>query len=274
MLKFFASLEGLFRSLSQLAFVALVGCGVWVGYTKFYPMLALEHELEEQKVQLAQYELMLQEKSKEIQRLDTALRLMKVDQRVAQMVVLDQWHRAKDNELMTKLAFAEVDEKGNMLDGYDSLTIEGNIVYIDSWVAKFLDEHVESGIPLRSTSICLFRRLFGENQRPREGFALDAVGSRPAAYSRGAEMSDLEKDIWSNFWQFANDPAKAQEVGLRALQGEAPSIRLMKGKIYWVFLRASDGLTIKVADQPAPAVAEQSQPNAVQSTSYEQVQTR
>ena len=101
---------------------------------------------------------------------------------------------------------------------------------------------------MRSTSVCLFRRIFGEHQQPSEGFALDAKGSRPAAYSQGNEMSALERDIWANFWQYANDPARAQKTGIRAAHGEAPSVRLQMGKRYRVELRASGGLTIVAED--------------------------
>jgi len=156
--------------------------------------LSLRHELRDKNQQIEQMSTELEAKSREIQRMDTAMRLLKVDHRVARIAVADQWTRP-DNVVMTKLAFAEVNDGGALLEGFKTFTIEGDVVYIDSWVAKFADEHVENGVPLRSTSICLFRRLFGENQTPNEGFALDTVGSRPAAYSPGTELSPLEKEI-------------------------------------------------------------------------------
>jgi hypothetical protein len=57
-------------------------------------------------------------------------------------------------------------------------------------------------------------------------------------------MSDFEKKIWDEFWTIANDEAKANEMGIRAAHGEAPSMKLQKGKSYKVLLRASDGLSI------------------------------
>jgi hypothetical protein len=64
-------------------------------------------------------------------------------------------------------------------------------------------------------------------------------------------MSPIEHDIWSNFWQYANNPAKSKQAGLRAAHGEAPSIRLEMGKRYRVELRASAGLSIVAEDVPA-----------------------
>jgi hypothetical protein len=133
------------------------------------------------------------------------------------------------------------------------------VVYVDSWVAKFADDYVEMGDPLRSTSICLFRRLFGEAQNPSDGFVLDPVGSRPTAYRNGGKMSDLEREIWSKFWEYANDPALAEEVGIRAIHGEAPYTKLVPGKRYKVNLRSSDGLSFDLPvdlppdAKPAPA---------------------
>ncbi len=48
---------------------------------------------------------------------------------------------------------------------------------------------------MRSTSICLFRRLFGENQHPSEGFSLDPVGSQPVAYRSGGQPSEFEQRL-------------------------------------------------------------------------------
>ena len=94
------------------------------------------------------------------------------------------------------------------------------------------------------------RPVFGEYQEPSEGFAIDPSGSRPAVYSQGGEMSAVERDIWANFWQYANDPAKAREAGIRAAHGEAPSIRLQPDKRYKIELRASGGLSIVPEDMP------------------------
>jgi hypothetical protein len=99
-------------------------------------------------------------------------------------------------------------------------------------------------------SICLFRRIFGEAQEPRNGFVLDAVGSTPAPYRAGGTMTDLERDLWSKFWDYANNPALAGKAGIRAAHGEAPSIKLMPGKRYRISLRASAGLEIVTEEAP------------------------
>ena len=104
----------------------------------------------------------------------------------------------------------------------------------------------------RGTSLVLFRRIFGEMQQPIDGFPLDEIGSAPRAYLRGGKMSDFEKKIWDDFWAIANDPARAERLGIRAAHGQAVSMKIQKGKSYRVQLRASDGLSI-VPEETPPA---------------------
>jgi hypothetical protein len=124
----------------------------------------------------------------------------------------------------------------------------GDKIYVDYWVVKFEDQYVEQADLDRSTSICLFRKIYGEFQNPADGYVLDAVGSRPTAYARGGRMSDFEEQIWSDFWDIAHDPARAKQNGIRAAHGEAVYTELRPGKTYRLELRASGGLSIAPAD--------------------------
>jgi len=213
----------------------------------------LDAELVESHEQIDRLELDIEAKKRQIERLETAVRLLKVDHRVAQIDVLSQEGSAAGGDLVTQFSFVEVDDHGKPLEEPRLFSVKGDLVYVDSWVVKFTDEYVEMGDPLRSTSICLFRRLFGESQQPADGFVLDAVGSQPAAYRNGGKMSEWEQEIWAQFWEYANDPAKAQKVGVRAAHGEAPFQKLMPGKRYKVLLRASGGLTFVPEDLPPSA---------------------
>ena len=272
MLKTLNALNNLTRTILALAILAVLLAGGWFAYQTYFAdkLLAaraleereaeiagltqdleardqqihrLGEELTESHEQIDRLELDVEAKRREIERLDTALRLMKVDQRVAQIDVLSQQGSAENGDLVTVVTFCEVDDQGGPLDKPRVFSIKGDVVYVDSWVAKFTDDYVEMGDPLRATSICLFRRLFGEAQTPSDGFVLDPVGSQPAAYRNGGKMSDLEQEIWSKFWEYANDPAQAEKVGVRAAHGEAPYIKLMPGKRYKVLLRSSGGLS-------------------------------
>ena len=176
--------------------------------------------------------------NKEVEKLETSLTLLKVDHRVARLTVVDQ-----DDEA-TKVQFVELNEEGQPIDTPREFRIPGDTVYIDAWVVKFDDKYVQEADLERGTSLILFKRLFGNDQKPDEGFPLDAQGAAPKAYARGGKMSDFEKQIFSDFWSIANDKTKAEEKGIRAAHGDAVSMKVEKGKSYKVQLRASDGPSI------------------------------
>ena len=66
----------------------------------------------------------------------------------------------------------------------------------------------------------------------------------PAPYASD-DVPELYAELWSRFWDYANDPEAAAAKGVRAIHGEAPFIELRPGQTYRVELLASGGLTIK-----------------------------
>jgi hypothetical protein len=199
----------------------------------------LHRELDASKEEISGLNKDLEAKRREIQRLETALRLLKVDHRVAQIDVLSQQGSEKTKDLVTTFSFVELDSSGNPLEKARIFRVQGDMAYIDA-----LD-------PLRSTSFCLFRRVFGESQQPKDGFVLDRVGTQPAVYRTGREPSEFEREIWSRFWDYANNPEEAQKKGIRAAHGEAPFQKLVPGKRYKVLLRSSGGLSFAPEEIPA-----------------------
>lgn len=282
MLKTLHALNSLLGTVLALVIVGLICFGGWFGFKTYFAdrfaleatedkLAAREAEIEglseDLQTRIAQIRQLdsklgasqqenrrlardLEEKIKELQRAEAAMKLLKVDHRLARIEVLSQQGAAATNDLATQFSFAEVDPEGNPMEEARVFSIRGDVVYVDAWVVKFSDQYIEEGDPLRSTSVCLFRRLFGETQQPAEGFSLDPVGAQPTAYRNGGKPSELEEKLWSRFWHYANNPEEAKAVGVRALHGEAPSIKLMPGKSYRVQLRASDGLSI-VAEEKA-----------------------
>lgn len=185
----------------------------------------------------------------EIERLDTALNLLKVDHRLAEVTVLEQGTDEATDRPYSVIEFVEVNDEGAPIEKPKQFRIIGKEIFIYGWVVKFEDKYVENSDLDRSTSIFLFRSIFGELPQESEGFPLDKSGARPTAYVRGQE-SEFEKNIWDDFWSISNNPAKAKELGIRAAHGNAVSFEPVKGKKYKVELRASDGVTIKPVDVP------------------------
>ena len=121
----------------------------------------------------------IKEQDEKIERLDTSLRLLKVRRRVAQLRVIDQYVSEQTGNLKSIIEFAELDEQGMPIEKPKKTTVEGDVIYVDSWVVKFDDKYVEQADLDRSTSLVLFRRIFSNLQKPEDGFALDTVGARP-----------------------------------------------------------------------------------------------
>jgi len=257
MSSFLSALANLIRSLVWLGVLALLAFGGWVGYETYFSRAHLYQQLREKDDELAESAAKIERLNKEIaakqrqlEKLDLALRLGKIDRRVAEMFVIEKWDSPPRKKQMTKFQFTEVDAEGRPLAAPKVYTVEGDTVYIDAWVVKYADELVEAGDPLRGASICLFRRVFGEQQEPINGFPLDEAGKRPIAYGQSLEHSAFEKEIWARFWELANNPEQAKKAGIRAAHGEAPYVRVVEGKLYRVVLRSSGGLTIETSDLP------------------------
>lgn len=256
------ALNRLLSTLIGLVVLALLGAGTFLLYRGFLvdrwalgqaheQLAARESQIKQQAAEIVRKEAKILELRDDLERAQTALRLMKVDHRVARIDVLGQTGSAKAGDLVTRFSFAELDAQDQPIEKPRVFSVKGDVVYIDAQIIKYEDRLVENADPLRSTSVYVFRRLFGEAQAPKDGFPLDPVGSAPARYRLSAKPSAAEQQIWTRFWEYANDPSLASKAGVRAAHGEAPSIKLMPGKSYRVMLRSSAGLWIAPDGKPA-----------------------
>lgn len=212
-----------------------------------------EAKIGEQRTEIANLNAEVARQEAEIQRLQTALRLHKMERRLARIRVRDTGVDPASGKKFSKIEFVELNELGDPVGEPKQFQLEGEMVYVDYWVVKFEDKYVEQADLERGTSICMFSRVFGDLQKPKEGYTLDEPGQRPGAYARGSVLSDFEKKIWDDFWKIANDPQQAAQLGIRALHGDAVSIKVDKGKTYRITIRASGGPEIVVEPDPAPS---------------------
>jgi uncharacterized coiled-coil protein SlyX len=271
-----STVNSFLRTILSFVVVGALGVGSWFGYNVYNEneitqatllkkdtelaeatadLKSKEEELVTKRQMIADQDVAIsdlnddvRQKQQQIERLNTAIALLKVDHRLAMITVLDQITDPETGVARTSIAFTEVNEQGEQIDSQRQFEIDGDVVYVDYWVVKFEDRYIEQSDLLRATSLCLFRRIFGERQEPRSGFILDEVGSRPNAYACGSEISDFEQQIWEDFWNIAHDPEQARQLGIRAAHGEAVSTQLRKGKQYRLVLRASGGLSITPAE--------------------------
>jgi hypothetical protein len=120
---------------------------------------------------------------------------------------------------------------------------------LDAFIVKFDDQLIERADALRSTSLYMFRRIFGEADGLEGGFPLDVDEQgvvQAAAYIRGSRLSDFEQQIWRDFWAISNDPHRQRELGVRNNHGQINYINPQPGQTYEFTLRGSDGLSFNV----------------------------
>ena len=262
------------RTFLALVVVGGFGAGGWYAYNLFQRQrsrgathgratAAARGDLERVLVRTATQEQLLQvkeeeitslnqhvkEQKQEIDRLDTAIRLLKVNHRVARISVLDQTTEPQTSHVAhpvsgtggpgqtDRRAAAVSDQRRPGLPGQLGGEIRGQI----------RGEGGHRSLDIAGAVPADFWRVPGATGR----FRLDQAGARPEVYGRGGKMSDLEKQIWDDFWTVANDEAQSQ-LGIRAAHGDAPSIRVRKGSVYRIELRASDGLSIRPEGQVEP----------------------
>ena len=228
--------------------VAVAATSVYLSYELVVkPRQALQDQIRAQKETILKLE---QEK----QRLETYLKILKHIDRRARVEVLRQ---AKDPQgnLQTTIRFTEVDDDGKPISASREMTLPGQEVYFDTLVIKFDDHFIEQADPVKGGALMVFRRVFSSTMRAEDGFVLDKEGQVPEVYAERQATSAFEKDIWKRFWDLANDQKLAKELGVRAIHGDAPYMRLEPDRVYEICLRSTGEVIITPGTRIAPPQA-------------------
>jgi hypothetical protein len=219
--------------LSLALLVALVGVG-FLGWQWYRKEGEKDRTIEEQKRIIAALE----------QKLDRAW----AEELVADMRV-NSLSKSAAGEPQMNLTFAQYAPGTEKPVLTKTMTIPGQEFYVDAFVAKFERKLVEEGDGLRGKSLLVFRRVFGDRQKPIDGVPLYRQSNEvdlvvPEQLQVDTKPSPFELQLWSKFWTYANDPKAAAEAGVRVAQGEAPHVKAVSGQVYKIVLRASGGLEI------------------------------
>jgi hypothetical protein len=137
-----------------------------------------------------------------------------------------------DGSLLTTIRFVETardDKTRKVLER--EYTIEGDIVHFDALIVKFGDKMVMDG---KERALYLWRRVYGENTPPADGFDIEEPGVEPTRYEDLlARLPIQQRELfWSNIWDLANNPNKLKEHDIQAVYGNAVYSRLQQGLIY------------------------------------------
>jgi hypothetical protein len=218
----------MYRAIAKIIGLAILVIGGAAGIYVYQARFSQEHRISE---------LLVQKKE-----LEGVIRRLNTEQRRAQMLVTDQ--RQVDGKLRTTLLFVEYARDGSSLPPR-SFTLEGKWVHIDALVIKFEPEYVGRADELRGHSLCLFTRIYGDNQAPASGFPIDEPGSIPAIY-RGTQprVSAFEKGLWKDFWKLADDAAYRKEQHVRVANGQGVWGPFEPGNIYTITLAPNGDMSL------------------------------
>ena len=148
----------------------------------------------------------------------------------------------KDGVLYTKLLFVETapgDPSKQILR--KEFEIEGDVVHFDAIIVKFNNDLVSDG---KERAMYMWRRVYGENTPPQQGFDIEEQGKPSPRYAQLCEKLSLEDSqlFWNEIWQLSNDPAKLEKSGIKAIFGNVVYKQLKPELIYVFKVNSTGGL--------------------------------
>lgn len=234
------------RTALMMGVAGIVGFGGWIGYDQYIvpgiegkqakkDLVALQAKFEKQ-------ELDLRETTIENEKLKVSMDLLKVDRRVAQLTV-NKKAIDENGQKFLEVTFSEVDKDGKIIGSSREFTLLGHTFFVDCWVAKFEDEYVEQADPLRSASVFTFKRIYGDEMKPAEGFPLDDFSKPDGVYASNS-ASEFAQQIWQDFGEVCNDLNRQSSLGIRAVHGQANHLPPKQGQTYEITIRSSGAVSL------------------------------
>lgn len=210
-----------------------------------------EAELEKSQQHLARTQEELTAAEELNDRLETSMKLLKIDRRLANVTV-NKKGTDPDGDPYMEVSFTEVDEDDNPIGVRKDYTIQGEKLYVDGWVVSFEDEYVEEADELRGASMFVFKSIYGDGEKPRDGAKLDVDTTEngiPGIYA-DSKKREFEQQIWKDFWRVSNDANLQRDLGIRAAYGCAPYVLGEEGKTYRVQIRNSGAMSLSPIEEP------------------------
>ena len=188
---------------------------------------------------------------KENQILRQMIERLSADSRVAEVIVTKSEYDETAKKIHTTIKFLEFDAQGKPLTS-KYFTFIGNMIQFQSLVIRFEDQFVKAGDRLKGKSAYLFLKAFVLDGKNTQEFLITETETIPQGYKIPGEESDFEKNLWKEFWNFALDPKKRKESGIKNAQIEAPGSMFLPGTIYTLKIEHDGGLRIDT--QPVPEI--------------------
>lgn len=176
---------------------------------------------------------------------------LSADTRIAEVLVTKSELNEKTGKILTTIKFLEYGAKGEALEP-KYFTFRGNLIQFQSLVIRFNDDLIKRGDKLRGKSIYLFMKAFVLDSEDPQIFEITKSRSVPEGYRTDAKTSDFERKLWGKFWDYALDPTKRGEAGIKNAQIEAPGSMFLPGSIYTLKIEHDGG--IRIDTKPVPAI--------------------
>jgi hypothetical protein len=168
----------------------------------------------------------------ENKQLKQALTKLTDEGKIGYAKVLSQQTDENGNVVSTTLKFVETARDNELQTVLEKqYTVKGDIVHFDALMVKFPNKMVMDG---KKRSLYLWRRVYGEQMSPQDGYQIEEPGAEPQRYKellRELPLKDREF-FWSSIWELANDPYQLAQYDIEAIYGNVTYAKLKKGLVY------------------------------------------
>jgi len=89
------------------------------------------------------------------------------------------------------------------------------------------------------------------DEKDTQVYEITKANEIPAGYKIDDDIADFEQKVWERFWEYALDKDKADSVGIKNAQIEAPGTMFVPGNIYTLKIEHDGGIRIDVSSIPA-----------------------
>lgn len=189
---------------------------------------------------------------RETEVLKSMISRLTAEDRVAEVWVKDYEKDASGRPSKLTIKILEKDGEGKSLPPVFCTFSLNDIIHFEALVIRLNDDLVMNG---EGKSIYLFRRAYAlqEGGSIYESCDINKPMEVPEGYALGNTdryVSEVEKKYWRSFWDYALDPTKRTEAGVKNAQIEAPATRFVSNVIYKIILEHDGGLRIEANPIP------------------------
>ena len=170
---------------------------------------------------------------RENQMLKEIIERLAADSRVAEVMVTEVKSDPATKNTYTTIKFLEYSAKLKPLKP-KYFTFSGNVIQFQARVIRFDNFYVKKGHPLRGKSAYLFLKAFILTDKGAETFDITKINEIPSGYEVEGAKNNFERKLWRRFWEYALNPVRARQVGVKNAQIEAPGTRFIPCLIYTV----------------------------------------